>query len=283
MENQTVNQKIETALGKKLNVKNWKDKRIYIHGYGFQTRKCKQNIYLDLDTFEIICLTDCESQSSQWCKSQSEIVVEALQAYRRLARLIAFVNRPQETITESIARVEAEITSEALDTQVVYGFTSEWRSERVKINSYGKLATRNRQFIYFFETTKNSASNKFTELSKVEYDAITGYIIGKEKMLEPFMEPDAYVAGTLERVEAVKAYAKQNAEIEELRKIEDEKIASEKKEKQLEFAAKLENVSGSEALILWKEAGCPHPAPAIVAEFKTISGLAWKEFIKTIN
>lgn len=281
MKNLTI-EKITLALGKTLNVTNWKDKRLYIKGYGFNTKKCKQTIYLDLDSLKIVCYTDCDSQPSAWCNSQSQQVIDSLNKYARLASLINFSDNKGELV-KTIEDIETEMTNEALDSCLVVGYSTEWRSEKIKINRYGKLAIKNRQFIKFHETTKNAANRNFVELSKEQYNAITGYLISNERMLEPFVEPKDFVSDILETIEVSKQFAKNLSVQIENDKIEKQKNEIEKQKKHLELVEKLDKVEGSEVLKLWKDSGCIQPAPAMVTEFKIISGLSWKEFAKTIK
>lgn len=56
-----------------LRAKYWEggaNKRLYINS-GWNTRKCKQSIYIDLSTFEVKCFTECPGQSWNWIKSQN--------------------------------------------------------------------------------------------------------------------------------------------------------------------------------------------------------------------
>lgn len=66
-----------------------KGTRLYLNGYGYDTKKCKQSVYIDLDTFQVKCFTECPSQTYQWCISQSNEVMnsEVLNAFARLLRI----------------------------------------------------------------------------------------------------------------------------------------------------------------------------------------------------
>lgn len=111
--NTTIINTITDAIGKHLNVTLWTKKgvRLYVNGYGYNTKKCKQSIYIDLENFRVVCFTDCPSQPSAWCQSQSAEVVRALEKFARLARLIATCSaeKKQEVAPEISDELYAEI------------------------------------------------------------------------------------------------------------------------------------------------------------------------------
>lgn len=283
--------KVLKSLGKYLNVTNWKDKRIYIKGYGYNTKKCKQNIYIDLTTLNVVCHTECDSQPTEWCQSQSNIVVDDMEKYSRLAKIVAYVNRDINAEANSYAEVVEAMVNDSQpvgiveDTNEVFGYTTRWEEVRIAINRFGKLATRNRQFLSFVKTTRFNAPYKFVEISENDFNAIAiknGKII-EDIMLDAYEEPASRINSLIEyynfKVEAIEMLA---ADLEEKKLAEIENEAK-KQEKILELAAKMKGVDGAEALNIWKIAGFPQPCPAIVQEFKMISGLSWKDFKNTIK
>lgn len=187
---------ITDALGKHLNVTLWKNKRIYINGYGFNTKKCKQTIYICLERFIAVCYTNCPSQTSQWCSSQSAQVVVQLEKYVRLARLINYNTKDQ---AKSIEQIEIEMVNEALDLVPVMGVYTQWREVRVAINRFGKLATRNRQFMITFTGTMATAPKNF-----IPVEAEVFALLKDEEMLEPYKEP----ADRIKEIIAFAAYRK---------------------------------------------------------------------------
>jgi hypothetical protein len=90
-----------------------------------------------------------------------------------------------------------------LEAQPVYGYYTEWRNVRVAINSYGKLADRNRNFIIFLETTKANTPRNFVELEKNIYDICTSYYAAHPngKMCEPYTEATEYINAAIRQHE----------------------------------------------------------------------------------
>lgn len=44
----------------------------------FNTKKCKQSVYVDLSTSEVKCFTTCDSQSFSWIKNENQRVINAI-------------------------------------------------------------------------------------------------------------------------------------------------------------------------------------------------------------
>lgn len=65
--------------------------RLYLNGFGYNTKKCKQSVYIDLDTYEVKCFTECSSQDYNWIKSQNAKVTGNIRL-RALARLLRIVD-----------------------------------------------------------------------------------------------------------------------------------------------------------------------------------------------
>lgn len=162
----------------------WKEKRLYIKDtrivsiYG--TKKCQQNVYVDLTDGSLHCYTDCPAQGNIWIDNENARVIDALTSFARLLRIVLKLKK-----VESIDVVLNNVILEAEPTQ---GYFTTWREERVAINRFGKLATRNRQFLIFFSGNKNNAPKNFIELPKDIYDLISGYSNSEAVMLEPYQE-----------------------------------------------------------------------------------------------
>ena len=75
----------------KATIWNKSGNRLYINGFGYNTKKCKQSVYIDLDTFEIKCYTECPGQDYNWIKSQNAKVTGNIRL-RALARLLRIVD-----------------------------------------------------------------------------------------------------------------------------------------------------------------------------------------------
>jgi len=85
------NQEISTRIQKHLNCTLWtkKGNRLYINNEGYKTKKCVQKLYIDLDRHEVRCFTDCPSQPTEWCVSQSALLAERFEKFARYARLLS--------------------------------------------------------------------------------------------------------------------------------------------------------------------------------------------------
>lgn len=167
---------------------NWKNKRLYIQGVGYNTKKCKQSLYIDLSTFTVHASTECASQSDSWCDAQTEILLEDQGRIFAFARLLRILCAERKTYTPV-----AEVMQQALlDTAEVKGYYTEWRNVRIAVNSYGKMANRNRCFMIFCTTTKGSAPRSFVELPDKEYAACVAYYRG-DKMMDPYTEAGYYI------------------------------------------------------------------------------------------
>lgn len=188
-------QKIANAIGKTLNVKVWEKNgiaRLYCINVGDNTKKMRTNAYIDLNSFRVVVTIECNQQPSQWIASQESKVEQSLAKYARYARMIAAKNAPAvEPIEKQIENIETAVINEELAAEPVMGYYTEWRSLRVAVNSYGKLATRNRQFVVACSTNKSKAPRGFVELTQAGYE----YLLSKrngEQMLEPYAKAPDY-------------------------------------------------------------------------------------------
>lgn len=174
---------LAAALGKKTNVKAWEKngkQRLYFGSYGYNTKKMSTKAYIDLRDGKAFAaaIIDCPSQPSSWIQSQEQEIREQLQKYvHYIVRFFDFgiVGTP----------VEVAINNAILDAEPVQGYYTEWRNVRVVINSYGKLAQRNRQFAVAFKGTKNSAPRGFVSLSDAAFE-ILNVVRKGEDMIEPY-------------------------------------------------------------------------------------------------
>lgn len=165
-------------------------RRLYISDCSFtsiyNTKKCKQKVYIDLNTFKLVCATDCPDQSNNWEANESERVLNSgLQVVARLLRILC-----KDRNEVSKTTIEEVIKENELEAQPVNGYYTQWREVRVAINRFGKLAIRNRQFCVSFSGNKSNAPKGFIELSDLAYDFLKNYSKG-DYMLEPYAEaPD---------------------------------------------------------------------------------------------
>jgi len=102
---------------------------------------------------------------------------------------------------------------------------------------------------------------------------------GWEKKAEIITAERAQIAAKLK--EQREAAEKERAAKEQAEKeAEEKRIASEKAEKIANLKKAIS--AGGDALLEWKKAGCPHPAPVEVYNLKQKSGLGWNTFARTI-
>lgn len=185
-------QQIASAIGKTLNVKVWEKNgiaRLYINNAGYNTKKMSTKAYIDLNTFRVVVTIECNSQPSQWIASQESEVEQSLAMYARLARMIASKNNEVLPLEKQVENIEIAAHNEVLAEEPVQGYFTEWRSVRIAINRFGKLATRNRQFIVPFSGNKSNAPRFFVPLTKEGFDYLSKR---GEDMLEPYTEAPDY-------------------------------------------------------------------------------------------
>lgn len=255
------------------NLKAWEKagkQRLYFpKTFGYNTKKMSTSAYIDiLSDKAIACVyIDCPSQPDSWIQAQQQEVCE------RMQYVLDLVNDKWDF--PAATDMELILNDASLEAEEVKGYYTEWRHVRVAINSYGKLALRNRQFVVALTTTKAKAPANFVALSDEAYT-----LIGVEEMLDPYQEVPDYEA----RVISLKNYKiRQEQEAQERQEQANAQEAqrlisiSESKEKMMALVAE-----GSSFLAAWKHTGCIHPAPAEVVEAKKASGLNWKNFIATI-
>lgn len=201
MTTSNTNQLIVTALGKTLNVKLWEKGtlcRLYINNVGYNTKKMSTKAHIDLNSFRVVVNIECHSQPSQWIASQEAEVEQSLAKYARYARMIASKNAPAvETIAKQVENIEIAIINEELAAEPVVGYYTEWRSIRIAINRFGKLATRNRQFVVPFSGNKSNAPRFFVPLTKEGFEYLSKR---GEDMLEPYTEAPDYDAKAMDLI-----------------------------------------------------------------------------------
>lgn len=268
---------IET-LAEKLGGKLWIKgdlKRIYVDA-GYNTKKMSTKAYVfqqEDGTYSIRCTVECPNQNSTWIRKEEESIVNSLS--EQIASIIeefGFVGEVVEPITDN--------------SPIVQGYRLEWRETRVAINSYGKLADRKRQFVCTFKGHESKAPKGFIALNDDHFS----------QALQKESSQTCYAYGEEPTFINTEEVAKKNEELRIERKkqaivtaqnkaIEDAKIAESKRLEAIELSAKIEamKAEGVESpLLAWKLLGCPHPAPAEIAQMKNDSGLNWKQFVNTI-
>lgn len=267
-------QELHTHLGGKLWQKENIERIYLLRGYNTKKMSTKTFVYkADDGEFHVSCRIDCLSQHDNWVSKEQDAIIESVTEQIN-AIIDEFGVEKEEISTQS---VEVIMNNALLDAQEVIGYYTEWRSVRIPINSYGKLAQRNRQFVVAFKGSKNTAPKGFVELSPAGYNILS--VIRKgEDMLEPYQEIPNYdeIAVIVEnRIRENEELARQSALRQQ--EIEDNKI--QQSQQQMTDIATLMN-EGKDILTAWKMAGCPHPAPAEVVEMKKASGQNWTTFSK---
>ncbi|MDR0582387.1 MAG: hypothetical protein LBG31_05440 [Prevotellaceae bacterium] len=130
--------------------------------------------------------TECPSQDLTWCKSQN---AEAEKRFEKWARYTRFVAYKTGLIAEQKIEMKAKQEMQERINKTyptVKGYYLEWQTVRIPINSFGKLATRKRQFIHVWEGTANLAPYGFVELSNAEFEVAK---TKAGKMVEPYTTP----------------------------------------------------------------------------------------------
>ena len=266
---------IAIAIGEKVWSKGSLE-RIYTKKVGYNTKKMKTTAYIYKKGLEVCFFTsvDCDNQGAVWCDQRAD------EAKNSLIEMVEAILPENETFETEKIEVELSETilnqnNEVVDlSEKVKGYTTQWREVRVAINSYGKLATRNRQFVVFQHISKSNAPQNFVELSDSAFAFATNLGKRSETMLAPYEEVTDYEQATM-------AFEIRLAEMRQAEN--DAKEAREATESAaLEFANTLENMGGPEMLKAWKGAGFPHPAPKMIMDFKNASGLNWRLFEKSI-
>ena len=157
--------------------------RLYLYSDAlYDTKKCKQSAYIDLKRYCGRVTTECPSQPKEWCEAQSKEVEKHLESWGRYTRFVAYklgIIGEQKAVQDAQKRIDET-------SPLVKGYFLEWRSVRVPINRYGKLATRNRQYIHVWEGYANLAPQGFVELSDAEYEVAK---TKAGKMIEPYTTP----------------------------------------------------------------------------------------------
>jgi hypothetical protein len=104
----------------RINASLWTKKgtRLYLNGYGYNTNKCRQSVYIDLDAMKAVCFTDCPSQSMQWRLSQSKQVVDQLQKIVRYIRLLKRAPEPSEPIIQKTDKVYVSPDGTIIETHI---------------------------------------------------------------------------------------------------------------------------------------------------------------------
>jgi hypothetical protein len=139
--------------------------RLYLYSPSlYDTKKCRQTAYIDLKRFCVHVTTECPSQPDEWCVSQNMDAERWLEKWARYTRFVAH----KLGITEEQKHEEHERIGEAGIT--VKGYWLEGKQERVPTNRFGKIATRNRQYIHVWEGCSDLAPHGFVALTDAEYE-----------------------------------------------------------------------------------------------------------------
>ncbi len=266
-------------LAELLNGKLWTKnelKRIYLDaGYNTKKMTTKTYVYEKNARFVVVCNIECPSQADQWINSQENEIIDSINE-----RIAGIIEEHGYEVEDPMEAIEAELAAEPQ----VQGYYMEWKEVRVAINSYGKLATRKRQFIETYRGPKSQAPYGFIELNDADFE-VAWEKSQKGRAYEYGCEPN--LVGEADRIaernakeEAQEKAAAERAALEAKQKAEaDQAKAAELAEKIAAFKAS----GGTDVLKLWKMEGCPHPAPLEVAQAKEASGLGWRAFTNSIE
>jgi hypothetical protein len=180
----------ETMKKHELRCKMWNKgeiSRLYLYSNElYSTKKCRQTAYIDLKTYDVHVTTECSSQDVAWCESQSKEAEKWLRKWARYTRLVACKTGLMEE-QKNEAQAKQEVQECANETYpIVKGYYLVWQPARIPINSFGKLATRNRQHICVWEGRVNLAPRGFIELSDAEYEVAK---TKAGKIVEPYTTP----------------------------------------------------------------------------------------------
>lgn len=265
-------------LAEKLNGKLWVKgdlKRIYLDaGYNTKKMRTKTYVYEKDDRFIVNCTIECPSQPDEWIESQQNEIIDSYSS-----KISEIIEEYGFEVENPMIAIEVEFASE----RQIQGYYMKWDIVRVPINSYGKLAARNRQLVITFKGSESLAPNGFLELNdddfaiavEKEKKSIT-YGYGEEPNLIGEAQRQADLQAAYKKVEEERAARKLS---EDARKKEDEAKAD------AELIEKIKSLKAqgiTEPLQLWKASGYYHPAPAEVMQAKISSGLNWKNFQATI-
>lgn len=195
------------ALGKKANVKPWEKngkQRLYFNNIGYNTKKMSTKAWIEIQDGQAYAIVniDCPSQPSQWISNQQDEAKAYMQRYVRYIRRFYDFGQTSEPI-------EVIMNNATLAAEEVQGYYTEWRNVRVAINSYGKLAQRNRQFAIAFKGTKNSAPRDFVALSEAAFEILSVVRKG-EDMIEPYGNAPDYERLAVIRAEHLAKQAASN-------------------------------------------------------------------------
>lgn len=91
-------------------------------------------------------------------------------------------------VPEEKEAVETEPIAELVkEDKIVKGYSLRWEEVRIAINRFGKLATRNRQYINTYEGVESKTPKGFIELSDAEFEVAK---TKDGKVIEPYTTPD---------------------------------------------------------------------------------------------
>lgn len=162
--------------------------RIYTN-LGNNTKKMTTKAFIHImnNTFVGHVYIDCPSQSDTWIKSQEKEVLKQLSRFCDLMTRIFDFGIPMAT-----EPAEVIMTNALLEAETVQGYTLEWKQKQVKINRFGKLATRNRQYVLPFKGAKSEAPSKLVLLSPEAFALLIQEADADGIMLEPYAAPRDY-------------------------------------------------------------------------------------------
>lgn len=177
---------IEKALFSNHPTTLWNGKRIYVKGMGWNTKKVKQTIYLDLYNLEFKAKTEGVNTDVSWDISQSELLEErANETFFNNDRIGTLKNILGEDFIDAALQARQEVLAEEIQ-----GWYIKW--ERAVINSYGKLSSENKPHIGVYKGPKGDAPGKITPLNDEQFARATKR---KGERIEAYKTPNFDVDG----------------------------------------------------------------------------------------
>jgi hypothetical protein len=147
-------------LAEHLNGKLWIKgdlKRIYLEcGYNTKKMSTRTYIYERDGHYNVWCKIECPSQHDNWIDKEESDIIESVGE-----RIAGIIEEHGVEIEDPKIAIQAALDEE----EQVQGYYMRWKEVRVSINSYGKLATRKRQFVHTYKGAISKAPAGFVALN----------------------------------------------------------------------------------------------------------------------
>lgn len=159
--------------------------RVYL-SMGHNTKKTRTKAYLTVSWDKVVAHVKVTSEdrhgflmAASWTESQEQALLPAVEEIAEFVR--AELLAPSG---DAAAQVDQVLQDESL-LDIIHGVVPQWREVRVAINSYGKLATRNRLFLTLWSGPKINAPRKLEEITPGMYAFAMANWKEGERMCEP--------------------------------------------------------------------------------------------------